>query len=181
MAPRLHQNAELAMGNGEGKNGMNLSRRSFLKAAGGLAVAAPVAAAAPQVGAILGGEWAGGALAGGAGMAANIPAAVAGNSSLELMGAAGWAMLHRYSDSEWNRTRWLAIYRQHRIRVRRGREERKPARLLWLLEERRVAARCGANALRPTVDRKSRIRNARVRRLMKAAGFPGLPWEVKCG
>ena len=46
-----------------------MNRRGFLRAAGGLAVAAPVAAAAPQVGAILGGGWMGVDLAGGAGMA----------------------------------------------------------------------------------------------------------------
>lgn len=157
-----------------------MNRRGFLRAAGGLAVAAPVAAAAPQVGAILGGEWAGGALAGGAGMGAGIQEAAAGWTRLELVNAAGWAVFHRYTDAEWKRARWLEIHRHHRIRVRRGREERKPARLIWLLDERRLAARGGANALRPTVDRKSRIRNARVRRIMKAAGFPGLPWEVPC-
>lgn len=155
-----------------------MDRRGFLKAAGGLAVAAPVAAAAPQVGAMLGGEWAGGALA--AGMAANLAPATIGGSVVGVLPPALWNLYHRYSDSEWRRTRWLAIYRQHRIRVRRGREERKPAKLLWLLEERRRAAQRDADAV-PTVDRKSRIRNARVRRLMRAAGFPGLPWEVKCG
>lgn len=165
------------MGDGEGKDGMNLSRRSFLRAAGGLAVAAPVAAAAPQVGAILGGEWAGGALA--AGMAANLAPATIGGSVVAVLPPALWNFFHRYSDSEWKRTRWLEIYRQHRIRVRRGREERKPAKLLWLLEERRLAARRRADTVEPIVNRKDRIRNARVRRLMKAAGFPGLPWEVK--
>ena len=152
-----------------------MDRRGFLKAAGGLAVAAPVAAAAPQVGAILGGEWAGGALAGG--MAANLAPATIGGSVVSVLPPALWDFYHRYSDSEWKRTRWLAIYRQHRIRVRRGREERKPAKLLWLLEERRRSSDVGV----PIIGRKDRIRNARVRRLMKAAGFPGLPWEVKCG
>lgn len=155
-----------------------MNRRGFLKAAGGLAVAAPVAAAAPQVGAILGGEWAGGALA--AGAAANLAPATIGGSVVAVLPPALWNLYHRYSDSEWKRTSWLAIYRQHRIRVRRGREERKPARLLWLLEERRVAAHRWADMVGQTVDRKDRIRQARVRRLMKAAGFPGLPWEVPC-
>ena len=155
-----------------------MNRRGFLKAAGGLAVAAPVAAAAPQVGAMLGGEWAGGALA--AGMAANLAPATIGGSVVGVLPPALWNLYHRYSDSEWRRTRWLAIYRQHRIRVRRGREERKPARLLWLLEERREAAQRMTGVGGPIVDRKDRISNARVRRLMKAAGFPGLPWEVPC-
>lgn len=157
-----------------------MNRRGFLRAAGGLAVAAPVAAAAPQVGAILGGEWAGGALAGGAGMGAGIQEAAAGWTRLELVNAAGWAVFHRYTDAEWKRARWLEIHRHHRIRVRRGREERKPAKLLWLLEERREAAQRRTGVGGPIVDRKDRIRNARVRRLMKAAGFPGLPWEVPC-
>lgn len=155
-----------------------MNRRGFLKAAGGLAVAAPVAAAAPRVGAMLGGEWAGGALA--AGMAANLAPATIGGSVVGVLPPALWNLYHRYSDSEWRRTRWLAIYRQHRIRVRRGREERKPAKLLWLLEERREAAQRKTGVGGPLVDRKDRIRNARVRRLMKAAGFPGLPWEVPC-
>ncbi len=150
-----------------------MNRRGFLKAAGGLAVAAPVAAAAPRVGAMLGGEWAGGALA--AGMAANLAPATIGGSVVGVLPPALWNLYRRYSDSELRRTRWLEIYRQHRIRVRRGREERKPAKLLWLLEERR-----DADAVVPTVDRKNRIRNARVRRLIRAAGFPGLPWEVPC-
>ena len=155
-----------------------MNRRGFLRAAGGLAVAAPVAAAAPQVGAMLGGEWAGGALA--AGMAANLAPATIGGSVVGMLPPALWNLYHRYSDSEWRRTRWLAIYRQHRIRVRRGREERQPARLLWLLEERREAAQRKTGVGGPLVGRKDRIRNARVRRLMKAAGFPGLPWEVPC-
>ena len=142
-----------------------MNRRGFLKAAGGLAVAAPVAAAAPQVGAILGGEWAGGALAGG--MAANLAPATIGGSVVSVLPPALWDFYHRYSDSEWKRTRWLAIYRQHRIRVRRGREERQPARLLWLLEERRVAAQRWADMVGPIVDRKDRIRNARIRRRRK--------------
>lgn len=153
-----------------------MNRRGFLKAAGGLAVAAPVAAAAPQVGAILGGEWAGGALAAGAGMGAGIQEVAASGSCLGLMNAAGWAAFHRHNDSEWKRTRWLEIYRHHRIRVRRGREERKPAKLLWLLEERRRSSDVGV----PIIGRKDKIRNARIRRLMRAAGFPGLPWEVPC-
>lgn len=156
-----------------------MNRRGFLRAAGGLAVAAPVAAAAPQVGAILGGEWAGGALAGGAGMGV-IQKAPPVWTSLELLNAAGLAAFHRYTDAEWKRARWLEIHRHHRIRVRRGREERKPAKLLWLLEERREAAQRRTGVGGPIVDRKDRISNARVRRLMKAAGFPGLPWEVPC-
>ena len=155
-----------------------MNRRGFLKAAGGLAVAAPVAAAAPQVGAMLGGEWAGGALA--AGMAANLAPATIGGSVVGVLPPALWNLYQRYSDSEWRRRRWLAIYRQHRIRVRRGREERQPARLLWLLEERREAAQWKTGVGGPLVVRKDRISNARVRRLMKAAGFPGLPWEVPC-
>lgn len=155
-----------------------MNRRGFLKAAGGLAVAAPVAAAAPQVGAILGGGWMGVDLAVGA--AANLAPATIGGSVVGVLPPALWNLYQRYSDSEWRRTRWLAIYRQHRIRVRRGREERQPARLLWLLEERRLAAHRRADTAEPIVNRKDRIRNARVRRLMKAAGFPGLPWEVPC-
>ena len=155
-----------------------MNRRGFLKAAGGLAVAAPVAAAAPQVGAILGGEWEGGALA--AGMAANLAPATIGGSVVAVLPHAFWKLYGRYNASELERTRWLAIYRQHRIRVRRGREERKPAKLLWLLEERRRAALQRKVPVSSVVGRKDRIRNARVRRLMKAAGFPGLPWEVPC-
>lgn len=155
-----------------------MNRRGFLRAASGLAVAAPVVAAAPQVGAILGGEWAGGALA--AGMAANLAPATIGGSVVAVLPPALWKLYQRYNASEWERTRWLAIYREHRIRVRRGREERKPAKLLWLLEERRRAALQRKVTVSSVVGRKDRIRNARVRRLMKAAGFPGLPWETPC-
>lgn len=154
-----------------------MNRRGFLKAAGGLAVAAPVAAAAPQVGAILGGEWAGGALAGG--VAANLAPATVGGGCVALVGGL-WDVYRRYNDAEWKRERWIAVYRRHRIRVRRGREERKPARLIWLLEERRRAAQRRTEVLGPTVDRRERIRSARLRRIMKAAGFPGLPWETPC-
>ena len=155
-----------------------MNRRGFLRAAGGLAVAAPVAAAAPQVGAILGGGWMGVDLAAGVEMEAGVVDVVGGRVAPAM--AAIYAAFHRHNGAELKRARWLEIYRHHRIRVRRGREERKPARLIWLLDERRLAARGGANVLRPTVDRKGRIRNARLRRLMQLSGFPGLPWETPC-
>lgn len=153
-----------------------MNRRGFLKAAGGLAVAAPVQAVAPALPAVIG-SFSGGAGIGtyAAGNAVNVygGSAVAVSPAISAM----WGLYNDLGHKESARARWYEIYRSHRRMVRRGRAERKPAKLLWLLDERRrISAQTRLFAM-PKGARKSRIIHARIRKMMQAAGFPGLPWE----
>ncbi len=152
-----------------------MNRRGFLKAAGGLAVAAPVQAVAPALPAVIGAFGGGGIGTYAAGSAVQVYGGSFSHPAIPAM----WGLYNDLGHKEYVRARWYELYRAHRRMVRRGREERKPAKLLWLLDERRrVSAQTRLFAM-PKGDRKSRIRHARMRKMMQAAGFHGIPWEVK--
>ena len=118
---------------------MNLGRRGFMKAAGGAALAVvPGASAAARLSApegLLLGAGAGGM----AGAAAQL------NVTAIPMGVAG-LMWRRLGDAEEKRAQWYALWREHRIRVRKHLENRQTAKFVWCRAELSPSTfRCGTS------------------------------------
>lgn len=157
-----------------------MNRRGFLKA---MAAVAPAAALPGVAGSIGGGEWISGALAApiGVPVAEACTGALVGANGLGF-GAAVWSVYHKLNSTELKREQWRRLWREHRIRVRRKREERMPARVVWLrwkLKWMRMSGGQGEYPAQPRVQRRDRISSARIRAALKRMGFQGMPWE--CG
>lgn len=164
-----------------------MNRRGFLKAAASILPAAAIPSGAVAMlpsGAIAGGLGAGGgALA--AGCAANGAPVLAGMGIAASMARDAY---HAAQTGERARYEWWREYRKHRMAVRKGREERQPAKLLWLRKKlkdlRREISQRGINAIcAPSVQEAALPRRlgykksqARVSHALRIRGLK-MPWE----
>ena len=164
-----------------------MNRRGFLKAAASIVPAAAMPSGAVAMlpsGALAGGLGAsGGALA--AGCAMGEAPVLAG---MGIAASMAWDAYHAAQMGEQARYKWWREYRKHRMAVRKGREARQPAKLVWLRKKlkdlRREQSQRGANAItvpdhrevstpRRLAYKKSQ---ARVARSLRVRGLK-MPWE----
>lgn len=167
-----------------------MNRRGFLRAAGSLAVAAPIPAVVPVAAAAGSGVLAGSMGAAASGVTCAHEVALA---SMPLMRQLAWDAYHACDDLEYARKAWYLVYRAHRIMVRQGRARPEPAKLLWLREKRRRlqialqeqrAGHSKRNGSGPgtqgAIARRVNYRRAqgRIRAALKLRGFARMPWEM---